>query len=240
MCLIEPVPTCQPPSPPSCRASRFHVPTSQLWPGYGGSTITSLTPLSTALREKLIVVQLVNKFPVFYGTRRFNTIRFQVLTAASMKRLSSGMFRLVLLQNLTGVSEVLTDSGLPLYDHQLFRSRLLIALMIEAVSTFEMSVSVHQTTRRNIPENSHLYSLPCSQQPTTGPYPETVESSSEPHLNESLVKYKVVRIRNSVFVDIDHRLYLIKLLCFGSWIFFRLQVKRGENRNPGCWTSWLS
>ena len=33
----------------------------------------SLTPHSTVLLEKLTVSQLVNKFPTFYGTRRFIT-----------------------------------------------------------------------------------------------------------------------------------------------------------------------
>jgi hypothetical protein len=33
----------------------------------------------------------------------------------------------------------------------------LIALMMEAASTSEMLVNIYQTTRRNIPEDSHLY-----------------------------------------------------------------------------------
>jgi hypothetical protein len=32
----------------------------------------------------------------------------------------------------------------------------LITLMLEAVSTFETSVNFYQTSRRNIPEDSHL------------------------------------------------------------------------------------
>jgi hypothetical protein len=32
---------------------------------------------------------------------------------------------------------------------------------------------------------------------------------------------------------------LIKLLRFGSWIFFRLQVKR-KDRNPSCWVPWFN
>jgi hypothetical protein len=32
----------------------------------------------------------------------------------------------------------------------------MIALMMEAVSTFEMSVNFYQTARRHIPEDSHL------------------------------------------------------------------------------------
>jgi hypothetical protein len=32
-----------------------------------------------------------------------------------------------------------------------------IALMMEAASTFEMSVNFYQTTRRNIPDDSHLH-----------------------------------------------------------------------------------
>jgi hypothetical protein len=34
-----------------------------------------------------------------------------------------------------------------------------IVLMMEAVSTSEMSVSMYQTTRRNVPEDSHLHTL---------------------------------------------------------------------------------
>jgi hypothetical protein len=34
----------------------------------------SLTPYSTVLLEKLTVLQPVNKFPTFYGTRRFITV----------------------------------------------------------------------------------------------------------------------------------------------------------------------
>jgi hypothetical protein len=36
---------------------------------------------------------------------------------------------------------------------------LLIALMMEAASTSEMSVNFYQTTRRNNPEYSHLHTL---------------------------------------------------------------------------------
>jgi hypothetical protein len=35
----------------------------------------------------------------------------------------------------------------------------LVALMMEAVNTSETSVSIYQTTRRNIPEDSHLHRL---------------------------------------------------------------------------------
>jgi hypothetical protein len=37
------------------------------------------------------------------------------------------------------------------------KSHLLIALIMETVSTSETSVNIHQTTVRNIPEYSHLY-----------------------------------------------------------------------------------
>jgi hypothetical protein len=46
----------------------------------------------------------------------------------------------------TDVSEVLAASII----------RVMIALMIKAASTSEMSVNFHQTTRRNNPEDSHL------------------------------------------------------------------------------------
>jgi mannose/fructose-specific phosphotransferase system component IIA len=47
------------------------------------------------------------------------------------------------LVNFTGVSEVLTA--------------LNITLMMEAASTSETSANFYQTTRRNIPEDSHLH-----------------------------------------------------------------------------------
>jgi hypothetical protein len=46
-------------------------------------------------------------------------------------------------ERLTDVSEVLTAS-------------IIIALMMETVSTSEPSVSIYQTTWRNIPEDTHL------------------------------------------------------------------------------------
>jgi hypothetical protein len=39
--------------------------------------------------------------------------------------------------------------------------RTLIALMMEAASTSEMSVKFYQTTRPNNPEDSHLHSRRC-------------------------------------------------------------------------------
>jgi hypothetical protein len=49
-------------------------------------------------------------------------------------------------QKLTKVLEVLTT----------FIVRAIIALMVEAVSTSKTSVNFYDTTRRNIPEDSHL------------------------------------------------------------------------------------
>jgi hypothetical protein len=37
------------------------------------------------------------------------------------------------------------------------RQILIIALMMKAVSSSEMSVSIYHTARRNIPEDSHLH-----------------------------------------------------------------------------------
>jgi hypothetical protein len=44
-----------------------------------------------------------------------------------------------------------------LYHHTLFPRGLLIDLMMEAVSTSETSVNFYEITRRNIPEDSHIY-----------------------------------------------------------------------------------
>jgi hypothetical protein len=63
-------------------------------------------------------------------------VKFQVLTTASTQ-MYSGMLHRVVWQKFTDVSEVLP------------------ALMIEAASTSETSVNFYQTTRRNIPEDSH-------------------------------------------------------------------------------------
>jgi hypothetical protein len=45
--------------------------------------------------------------------------------------------------------------------HHCIRAILLIALMMEAVSTSETTVNFYQTTRRNIPEDSHLRLVTC-------------------------------------------------------------------------------
>jgi hypothetical protein len=68
---------------------------------------------------------------------------FQVLIAASMKMT---VFWDVVLCSLVDVSEVLAAS-------------IIRAVMMEAASTSEMSVSFHQTTWCNIPEDSHLQNL---------------------------------------------------------------------------------
>jgi hypothetical protein len=57
--------------------------------------------------------------------------------------LSSGMLHLIVRRKLTDVSVVVTAS--------------IVALVVEAVSISETSVSSYQATRRNIPEASHLY-----------------------------------------------------------------------------------
>jgi hypothetical protein len=71
--------------------------------------------------------------------------------------LSSGMLRRVVWWKFTDISEVLSAS--------IFRAisiiRALIALQMEAVSTSETSVNFYQTTRRNIPEDSHLHTRRC-------------------------------------------------------------------------------
>jgi hypothetical protein len=74
-------------------------------------------------------------------------VRFQVLTAASMKM---AVFWVVAPCGLVGV-------------YRRFRSA--IALMIEAASTSETSVNFSQTTRRNNPEDSHLHTYSLNHKP---------------------------------------------------------------------------
>jgi hypothetical protein len=57
------------------------------------------------------------------------------------------MLRRVVWQKFTVVSEVLAA----------FIIRLMIALMMGGVSTSETSANFYQTTRRSIPEDSHLH-----------------------------------------------------------------------------------
>jgi hypothetical protein len=57
------------------------------------------------------------------------------------------MLRRVVWQKLTHVSQLLTASIIS----------AITTVMIEAVSTSETSVNFYQTTRRNIPEDSHLH-----------------------------------------------------------------------------------
>jgi hypothetical protein len=66
-----------------------------------------------------------------FGRISFCTVIFQVLTAASMKK------------------TVFWDIALC--------SLVQTALMMEAVSTSEISVNFYGTTRRNIPEDSHIH-----------------------------------------------------------------------------------
>jgi hypothetical protein len=51
-------------------------------------------------------------------------------------------------------------------------------LKLEALCSFETSVATQRTTRRHIPEDDTLRSLPCSLEPSTGPYPEPDQSST--------------------------------------------------------------
>jgi hypothetical protein len=73
-------------------------------------------------------------------------VKFQVLTAASLKWLSSWMLFRVVRTNFTNISEVLTD--------------VLIALMMEASGTSETSVKLYKTTWCNIPDDSYVHTVP--------------------------------------------------------------------------------
>jgi hypothetical protein len=79
---------------------------------------------------------------------KFRFERFQVLTAASMKMAVSWD---VAPCSLVEVYRRFRDAGC------LHHQGPIIALMMNAVSTSETSVKFYQTTRRNIPQNSHLH-----------------------------------------------------------------------------------
>jgi hypothetical protein len=69
-------------------------------------------------------------------------VGFQVLAAASMK--------------MTIFWNIMPCSLIEIY-RRFKDACLLIALMMEAASTSETLVNFYQTTRRNIPEDSHLH-----------------------------------------------------------------------------------
>jgi hypothetical protein len=89
------------------------------------------------------------EFPSFRKVREC-LVRFQVLTAASMKF----PHLIVTHSPLVCPSFTLTtDSYIPCYP---FARDIFIALMMEAVRTSETSVYSNETTRRYIPEGSNL------------------------------------------------------------------------------------
>jgi hypothetical protein len=75
-------------------------------------------------------------------------VRFQVLTATSMKTAVFWDVAPCSLVDIDDVSEVLAVS--------IIRVMSLVALVIETVSTSETSVNIYQASRRNVPEDNHL------------------------------------------------------------------------------------
>jgi len=57
------------------------------------------------------------------------------------------------------------------------------------ITASEMLVSIHQTTQCSNPENHDFYSLPCSQDSETDPYPEP--DYSNPHFPHPIWKLKI-------------------------------------------------
>jgi hypothetical protein len=82
-------------------------------------------------------------------------VRFQVLTAASMKM---AVFWDVAPCSLVDIGRRFTGAYCP--HHQ--GDETLIAVMMGTVSTFETSADIYQTTRRNIPEDNHLVITLCT------------------------------------------------------------------------------
>jgi hypothetical protein len=86
-------------------------------------------------------------------------MRFQVLTAASMKM--TGLWRPVVSSDQSSSSSIGPAKHLPCPARSCISTYfialgLLITLMMDAISTSETSVNFHETTRRVIPEDSHI------------------------------------------------------------------------------------
>jgi hypothetical protein len=69
-----------------------------------------------------------------------------------------------------------------------------ITLMMEAVSSSQTSISIYQTTRRNIPENSHLFS--CRR--------ENLKSHPTEHLFQLIAEVKQSRLFTSMVFILRH------------------------------------
>jgi hypothetical protein len=78
-------------------------------------------------------------------------VRFQVLTAASIKMAVLWVYAPCSLVKFTDVSEALAASIIKAVSAE--------CLMMEGVSTSKTSVNFYQTRQRNSPEDSHLQSL---------------------------------------------------------------------------------
>jgi hypothetical protein len=115
-----------------------------------------------------VILKLTVQF--HYNKHRLNTkslVRFQVLTATSMK---IAVFWDVPLKSLVE-SDWCFRGAYCLHhrgDHSphqpllsLPATQMIIALMMEAVNTSETSVTTYQTTRRNVPWDSHLHTRRC-------------------------------------------------------------------------------
>jgi hypothetical protein len=93
------------------------------------------------------------------------------------------MLRRVVSQDVTDVSEVLTTS-------------IIIVLMMEAVSTSKTSVNFYDTTRRNIPEDSHLHI--CRRENLKSHYGNVIHN----YFNRCVVITKVTMLFN-VYSSLD-------------------------------------
>jgi hypothetical protein len=104
------------------------------------------TQVTIEYNESVIICDVTGdtmklKWPIY------RYVRFQVLTAASMKM---AVFWVVAQCSLVEVYRLFT--GACCLHHQYS----FIALMMEAANTSETSANFYQTTRRNNPEDSHL------------------------------------------------------------------------------------
>jgi hypothetical protein len=123
-----------------------------------------LNTYNTVLLETLTAAHLFNKFAVFCGSRQFITIfTTHSISFRSILRSLPHQRRCLPSGFLTEVTYAVTTYS----QHTQYRWDLrlyIIILKMEVVCSSETSANIYQTTRSNIPEDSHVYILPSGRE----------------------------------------------------------------------------